>query len=223
MDISEDFTITNTEKALCKIYKLLHKNRLLPKYIRRKSHQKYGSRDNLSRYYLLKYFNIKIGKYTYGYEQFLNTKQINSIGSFCSIAQGSSIVASHKLDLISTSPILDNPDFSFCKNKVNYKKLPVKSRKVTIGNDVWIGANCIIFEGVTIGDGAVIGANSIVRKDVPPYAIVVGVDKIIRYRLPQEQINKMLNIKWWSWPDKKIDENLELFYDIDQFIKKFSN
>ncbi|MEM9413956.1 MAG: acyltransferase [Planctomycetota bacterium] len=46
---------------------------------------------------------------------------------------------------------------------------------IVIENDVWIGANCTITDGVTIGQGAVIGANSVVTKDVPAYAIVAGV------------------------------------------------
>jgi len=41
-----------------------------------------------------------------------------------------------------------------------------------IGNDVWIGANAIILQGVTIWDGATIAAGAVVTKDVPPYAIV---------------------------------------------------
>ena len=46
---------------------------------------------------------------------------------------------------------------------------------VTIGNDVWIGANCTILSGVTIGDGAVIAAGAMVRSDVPPRTVVGGV------------------------------------------------
>ncbi len=47
-------------------------------------------------------------------------------------------------------------------------------RPVSIGNDVWIGAQVVILPGVHIGNGAVIGAGSIVTKDIPEYAIVVG-------------------------------------------------
>ena len=45
---------------------------------------------------------------------------------------------------------------------------------VVIGNDVWVGANSVILDGVTIGDGAIIGAGSVVTKDVAPYTIVCG-------------------------------------------------
>lgn len=45
---------------------------------------------------------------------------------------------------------------------------------IEIGEDVWIGANCVILPGVTIGRGAVIGAGSVVTKNVPPYSIYVG-------------------------------------------------
>ena len=48
------------------------------------------------------------------------------------------------------------------------------NKPVTIGNDVWLGANVIVLPGRTIGDGAVVGAGSVVTKDVPPYAVVVG-------------------------------------------------
>ena len=56
-------------------------------------------------------------------------------------------------------------------------------KKVTIENDVWIGANCLILPGVTIGEGAVVAGGSVVTKDVPAYAIVGGTPaKIIRMR-----------------------------------------
>jgi len=46
---------------------------------------------------------------------------------------------------------------------------------VKIGNDVWIGAGVKILAGVMIGDGCVIGAGSVVTKNVPPFAVAVGV------------------------------------------------
>jgi acetyltransferase-like isoleucine patch superfamily enzyme len=46
---------------------------------------------------------------------------------------------------------------------------------IIIEDDVWIGANCTITDGVKIGKGAIIGANSLVNKDVQPYDIVGGV------------------------------------------------
>lgn len=56
-------------------------------------------------------------------------------------------------------------------------------RKVTICDDVWIGTRVVIMPGVTIGKGAIIGACAVVTKDVPEYAVVVGVPaKVIKSR-----------------------------------------
>lgn len=46
---------------------------------------------------------------------------------------------------------------------------------VVIEDDVWIGANAVILDGVHIGKGAVIGAGAVVTKDVLPLQIVAGV------------------------------------------------
>lgn len=45
---------------------------------------------------------------------------------------------------------------------------------ITIGRNVWIGANATVLPGVTIDDDAVVGAGSVVTKDVPPGTVVVG-------------------------------------------------
>ena len=50
----------------------------------------------------------------------------------------------------------------------------VKTRPITIGDKVFIGAHCLILKGVTIGEGAIIGAGSVVSKDIPPYSVAVG-------------------------------------------------
>lgn len=62
-------------------------------------------------------------------------------------------------------------------------KQPWAESPITIGDDVWIGANCTIAHGVTIGSGAVIGANSFVNQDVPALAIAAGAPaRVLRYR-----------------------------------------
>ncbi|UZE94359.1 hypothetical protein NKI27_09650 [Alkalimarinus alittae] len=45
---------------------------------------------------------------------------------------------------------------------------------MTIGNNVWIGANTFILPGVTIHDGSVVAANSVVSSDVPSMSLVGG-------------------------------------------------
>lgn len=45
---------------------------------------------------------------------------------------------------------------------------------VVIGDDVWIGAQCMIIKGAKIGNGAVIGANSLVNSEIPDNAIAYG-------------------------------------------------
>ena len=51
---------------------------------------------------------------------------------------------------------------------------PTTSKGITIGRDVWLGAQCGIIDGVTMADHAVAGMNSMVTRDVPAYAIVAG-------------------------------------------------
>ena len=48
-------------------------------------------------------------------------------------------------------------------------------KPVVIGDDVWIGSNCVILPGVTIGQGSVIGAGSVVTKDVQPRTVGFGI------------------------------------------------
>lgn len=58
---------------------------------------------------------------------------------------------------------------------------------VRIGRDVWIGANVVIMSGVTIGEGAVVGAGAVVSRDIPAWAVAVGVPaKVLRYRMPDQ-------------------------------------
>ena len=62
---------------------------------------------------------------------------------------------------------------------------------ITVGEDAWVGAGCILLSHCKIGRGAVVGAGSVVSKDIPPYAVVVGSPaKIIGVKFSIEQILK---------------------------------
>lgn len=137
-----------------------------------------------------------------------------TIGKFCSIADHCRIgLANHTLDLLSTSPV-----FTLANNAAKTKWVEdnvdtKSSKKVIVGNDVWIGSHALILGGVKIGDGAVIGAGAVVTKDVPPYAIVGGVPaSIIRFRFSQEIIDKLLEVEWWNIPKNKLCNIIDVFH-----------
>lgn len=45
---------------------------------------------------------------------------------------------------------------------------------ITVGSNVWIGAQVAVLPGVTIGDSSVIGAGSVVNKDIPSGVLAAG-------------------------------------------------
>lgn len=172
-DLRKIYKINFIEMLICKLINIIVRSTKTPKFIIKYSYKKYKRRHNLLRYYLNIHKGIFIGKYSYGFEEIILCENLKFIGSFTSIASGQTIVPTdHKIDLVTTSPILAVKDFGFTNKDLNMEYCPVEKRAVVIGNDVWIGANCIIFEGVTIGDGAVIGAGSIIRCNVPPMRLL---------------------------------------------------
>lgn len=48
------------------------------------------------------------------------------------------------------------------------------ARPISVGDNVWIGANVCVLPGVTIGDNCVIGAGSVVVNDIPSHSVAVG-------------------------------------------------
>jgi acetyltransferase-like isoleucine patch superfamily enzyme len=162
--------------------------------------------------------NVSLGDFTY----IADSSRINnaSIGKFCCI--GPEILAGlgkHPTrSFVSSHPIffstLKQSQITFVKQSYFEEYSPIK-----IGNDVWIGARTIILDGVSIGDGAIVAAGSVVSRDVPPYSIVGGVPaKIIRYRFEPDQIEILLNSKWWDRDVDWLRENVSKFHNIDRFI-----
>lgn len=168
-----------------------------------------------------------VGKYSYGTPEvkWENPDATLTIGNFCSIAANVKIYlgGNHHTDWITTYPF--GHIFKGTFNSFNGDGHPCTKGSVIIGNDVWIGDNVTIMSGVTIGDGAVIANNSHVVKNVEPYSITGGNPaKLIKYRFTKDQIEKLLQIKWWNWNDSKINEYAPLLCsgNIDTFINLVS-
>lgn len=151
--------------------------------------------------------SVEIGRYTYlsgpRIDIVAHLNQI-SIGSFCSIARGVQIQEyNHKTSGLTTAFLSRriDPRRGLTPDEIESKGA------ITIGNDVWIGANSIIISGVSIGTGAVIAAGAVVTKDVPPYSIVAGNPaRLLRYRFQEPSlIEELLESEWWTWPLDKID------------------
>ena len=146
---------------------------------------------------------------------------IIQVGKKCSIALNSTFtLAHHTIDAFSSYPSKTSI-FSHGKgNSSGYSK-----GDIIIKNDVWIGVNCTILDGITIGNGAVIAAGSVVTRDVPAYAIVGGNPaKIIKYRFSSDIIDKIEKSQFWDMDISEIDKfdiNTKNIEDLLDQINKY--
>jgi phosphonate metabolism protein (transferase hexapeptide repeat family) len=136
------------------------------------------------------------------------------IGKFCSIARDVRInpgnhptwrAAQHHFSYRAISyDLADNDDAGFFEWR--------RADRVVMGHDIWIGHGATVLAGVTIGTGAVVGAGAVVSKDVPPFAVVVGVPaRILRFRFEEPLREALLALAWWDWDDARLAAALEDF------------
>lgn len=134
------------------------------------------------------------------------------IGRYCSIGEQVIInPGNHPVNWVSTHPFASDPSgvSAGMPSLPAYRAIAVtqavgerdtRGDRVTIGHDVWIGTRAMILGGVRVGHGAVIAAGAVVTGDVEPYSIVAGVPaRHLRYRLPQEEREALLELAWWDW------------------------
>lgn len=167
--------------------------------------------------------NTKLGRFTYVVDACIKN---TIIGAFCSVGPNTKIgcFAGHPTNWISTHPVFYSTrlqsGISF--SDVDY----IDELKITkIGNDVWVGGESIILDGVEIGNGAIIAAGSVVVKNVAPYSMVGGVPaKLIRMRFDQETISNINNSNWWNWEEsqlRKFSKNFRKSYIDKELIIEF--
>lgn len=159
---------------------------------------KIGKKNHFAKGILI-YENAVLGNYNYlsPYTLINNCR----IGNYCSVGPGCKLgLGEHDLNAISTFPKLNNGH-----GKMELFNMDAPA---VIGHDVWLGANVVVKQGVHISTGAVIGAGAVVTKDVPPYAIAVGVPaKIMKYRFDEEKIQRILSSRWF---EKNLKEAKEI-------------
>jgi acetyltransferase-like isoleucine patch superfamily enzyme len=171
---------------------------------------------------------LQIGRYSYGtprvYFQGDSGRKL-TIGSFVSIGPDVKIFCgrqgSHPLDLLSTFPMSmlypawagGSPDRA--------SRVFTKNLDITIGNDVWLGANAVVLAGVAIGHGCVVAAGAVVNTSLPPYTLAGGVPaKQIRLRFDKEVVDRLLQLAWWELPIEALMNRLApLSFEVEP--KKF--
>lgn len=88
--------------------------------------------------------------------------------------------------LISPQVVIMSANHIFTRTDVPIRLQSETRKGIVIGDDVWIGAGAKILDGVAIARGAVIGAGAVVTREIPPFAIAVGVPaRVIGYRRGQ--------------------------------------
>jgi chloramphenicol O-acetyltransferase type B len=127
------------------------------------------------------------------------------IGKYCSIASGAQFMLcgtqGHNYDWIAVHPLVGIGGDGFPGHKWK--------GDTVIGNDVWLGFECLIMPGIKISDGAVIAAKSVITKNIGPYEIWGGNPaKLIKKRFSDEDIEKILEIKWWDWNKEMLARNI---------------
>jgi chloramphenicol O-acetyltransferase type B len=142
------------------------------------------------------------------------------IGKFCSIATGAKFMMcgtqGHNYNWIAVHPLHGFDDAFFPGHQWKGNTI--------IGNDVWIGAEAMIMPGIKIDDGAVIATRSVVTKNVGPYEIWGGNPaRFIKKRFRNDEIEKLLEIKWWDWDESTLKRNLNLLRsdNVAFLFKKF--
>lgn len=132
------------------------------------------------------------------------------VGPYCGVAERVTVGAlPHWPELPTTHVFPTNAEFGLCAPRP-WPEAPT----TTMGADAWIGAAAVVRAGVRIGHGAVVAAGAVVTRDVADYEIVAGVPaRRIRFRFPEDVVERMVKLAWWEWPPSFIRENIDVFQD----------
>jgi acetyltransferase-like isoleucine patch superfamily enzyme len=104
-----------------------------------------------------------------------------TIGRNVEIANGC-VITSHASGTVIGDDCLIGPNVSIIGNNYRYDRLDfpirlqekVSPKGIRIGDDVWIGAGCVLLDGTDVGSGSILTPNSVVSSRIPENSIVQG-------------------------------------------------
>jgi acetyltransferase-like isoleucine patch superfamily enzyme len=199
----------------------LRKGARLLAYTYRRAEELYRGRDQAVYARLQREGRIELGSESYGVPTvftFTHDDTCLRIGNYTSIAGTVLLGGEHAHDMVTTYP----HRILWGMEGAGSDGFPVKTGDTLVGSDVWSAYGATLLSGVHVGDGAIVANGAIVTKDVPPFAIVGGCPaKVIRYRFSDEQIEALLDIRWWDWPKEEVRAAVPYLAssDIDTFIE----
>jgi len=77
--------------------------------------------------------------------------------------------------IIGPNVVIETATHNHDRTDVPISAQGVSFKSIAIEDDVWIGANAVVTQGVTVGRGSIVGAGAVVTRDVAPYTVVGGV------------------------------------------------
>ncbi|HEX4181653.1 MAG TPA: LnmK family bifunctional acyltransferase/decarboxylase [Caulobacteraceae bacterium] len=161
------------------------------------------STDQLLRRRFKRLYDVDVGRHTFWR---FNSEQISSgarIGRYCSIPSSARVVdENHPLAALSTHPLFYLRDWGLVSDN------QLRPSPTVIEDDVWMGHASILTPGCKwVGRGAVIGAGAVVMRDVPPYAVMMGVPaQLVRFRFSPELIDAIEATRWWELDPAELKE-----------------
>lgn len=171
---------------------------------------------------------VTLGRYSNIFGELKNRFPVSNliVGQFTSIAPGLTVMlgGNHAITFVTTTNFVNLMPERFAGLPSPFSPMGLTNGDIVIDHDVWVGENVTILSGIHISSGAIVGATATVSKNVPPYAVVVGnPGRIVKYRFPQDIIDRLLKIAWWDWSIDKIHENYSYFVnpDIELFVNTF--
>ena len=151
----------------------------------------------------------------------INAKFI--MGKFSGAGPGLTVIAGNHIPIVGKflNHITD-------ADKFEVDPLHKQDQDVVLEEDVWLGANVTLLNGVRIGRGAIVSAGSVIRSKIPPYAIVAGNPaKVVGFRFTPQQViehESILYQKEDCLPLAKLEKNYKKYYvdrlnEISDFIR----